>query len=180
MKTSLRSFWNLVVIFFQKIFDHAYRIVMGIPTLQRSQITANLYLGGQYNLRGLRKLKEMGITAIINMRMHSIYAEARYEGFRYLHLPTVDQTPPALKDLIKGAGFAEEEIKNGGKVYIHCRQGHGRGPSMAIAYLLRIGTTFEDALALVKKVRTFIRPTPAQLDRLRELETFFKTEKAPA
>jgi dual specificity MAP kinase phosphatase len=49
---------------------------------------------------------------------------------------------------------------------------------MAIAYLLRKGTTFEDAFALVKSVRPFIDPRPAQIARLRELEQHYRKEKA--
>jgi len=177
MKTSIVSIWNVIIIFIQKIIDQSYRIVFGIPTLKRSQITANLFLGGQYNLRGLQKLKEMKITAIVNMRISSVHKEADYVGLKYLHLPTPDQTPPSIESLAKGAEFVENEIKNGGKVYIHCRQGQGRGPSMAIAYLLKIGLTFDDALKLIKKVRTFIRPTSEQIIRLKELEKFFINQK---
>lgn len=180
MKRKLRSLGLIVVIFFQKIVDQTYRVIMGIPTLKRSQVTANLFLGGQYNLRGLRKLKQMGITGIINMRVHSIYKEAQYEGLHYLHLPTPDNTPPALDDLVKGADFAHNEINNNGKVYIHCRQGLGRGPSMAIAYLLKMGATYEDAFATVKKVRTFINPRPLQIKRLKELEAYYKKAAQPA
>ncbi len=157
------------------MIDILYRRVQGIPSLRRSQITADLFLGGQYNLVGLRKLKALGITAIVNMRETSIYTEAQYEGFRYLHLPTVDNTPPTKDDLIRGADFVDHEIRvNKGKVYIHCRQGLGRGPSMAIAYLLKLGTTYDDAFALVLKVRTFINPRPAQRTRLKELEAYYK------
>ncbi|CAM4011431.1 Dual specificity phosphatase, catalytic domain [Pedobacter westerhofensis] len=165
----------VVVIFGQKIYDNIYRAFKGMPTLKRSQITADLFLGSQYSLIGLRKMKALGITAIINMREHSIYSEAQYEGFSYLHLPTVDNTPPTLEILIKGAEFADQEIKSGGKVYIHCRQGLGRGPTMTIAYLLKTGLTYEDAFALVRKVRTFINPRPSQIGRLNELEQYYKT-----
>jgi dual specificity MAP kinase phosphatase len=170
MKTTVRSIWTVFHIFIEKVFDQTYRILVGVPTLKRSQITANLFLGGQYNLRGLRRLKEMGITAVVNMRMSSVLREAHYQGLDYLHLPTPDQTPPRLEDLEKGSAFIEEKILKGGKVYIHCRQGQGRGPSMVIAYLLRIGMTFDDALAMVKTVRKFIKPTPEQIARLREFE----------
>jgi len=179
MIRKLHSFWLIVVIFFQKVADQTYRVIMGVPTLKRSQVTANLFLGGQYNLRGLHKLKEMGITGIINMRIHSIYEEAQYEGFNYLHLPTPDNTAPDINDLIKGADFAHNEIKNNGKVYIHCRQGLGRGPSMAIAYLLKMGATYDDAVATVKKVRTFINPRPVQVKRLKELEAYYKKAAEP-
>ena len=170
----LKSIWLLIIIFLQKVEDLIYRWIAGMPTLQRSQITANLFLGGQYNLRGLKKLREMGITAIINMRMHSVYSDARFEGLSYLHLPTPDNTAPKLEDLIKGADFVHSVIETGGKVYIHCRQGLGRGPTMAIAYLLRMGATYEDAFATVRRVRTFIHPRPVQVQRLKELEAYFR------
>jgi protein-tyrosine phosphatase len=170
----LRSIFTLVIIFFQKVYDHLYRLLNGMPTLKHSQITANLFLGSQYNLLGLKKLKLLGVTAIINMRVHSVYSEARYEGLNYLHLPTEDNTPPSMEVLIRGADFADQEITKGGKVYIHCRQGLGRGPTMTIAYLLKTGLTFDDAFALVKKVRTFINPRPGQIARLKELESYYR------
>ncbi|MEJ7644874.1 MAG: dual specificity protein phosphatase [Chryseolinea sp.] len=177
LSKEIRSVWVITVILWQKVFDIFYRRVMGIPSLKRSQITANLFLGGQYSLTGLNKLKAMGITGIVNMRETSIYPEARYEGFRHLHLPTIDNTPPTLEALVTGADFIDDEIRNkGGKVYIHCRQGLGRGPSMAIAYLLKLGTTYDDAFALIRKVRTFIDPRPSQIERLKELENFYLNE----
>lgn len=172
----IKSLFIIVIIWFQKMFDICYRLILGTPRLKRSQITAQLFLGGQYSLVGLQKLKDMGITAIVNMRETSLYT-APIEGFKYLHLPTVDNTPPAIKDLNRGAIFVDEEIKNNGKVYIHCRQGLGRGPSMAIAYLLKLGTTYEDAFALVKSVRSFIKPRPEQIIRLKELEQYYKKEE---
>ena len=176
----LKSLWVIAVVFIQKVVDQSHRLVVGIPTLKRSQVTANLFLGGQYNLRGLSRLKAIGITGIINMRIHSIYTEAQYQDFHYLHLPTPDNTAPAMQDLIKGADFAHNEISNNGKIYIHCRQGLGRGPSMAIAYLLKMGATYDDALSTVKKVRTFVNPTEVQVARLKELEEYYKTKAEPA
>lgn len=174
MLAKINSLFKLVVIYTQQIYDNIYRLIAGRPTIKRSQITANLFLGSQYNLLGMRKLKALGVTAIINMRIHSVYNEAQYEGFNYLHLPTEDNTPPLMEALIKGADFADAEIKSGGKVYIHCRQGLGRGPTMTIAYLLKSGLTYDDAFALVKKVRTFINPRASQIKRLKELEMYYR------
>ncbi|EOR96697.1 Dual specificity protein phosphatase 4 [Arcticibacter svalbardensis MN12-7] len=176
MLKKVKSLITLVIIFFQKVYDHFYRLIKGIPTIKRSQITADLFLGSQYNKVGLRKLKALGITAIVNMRIHSIYKKAQYKGFEYRHFPTIDNTAPPLEVLIKGAQFIDEQIKKNGKVYVHCRQGLGRGPTMAIAYLLKSGLTFDDALGLVKKVRPFINPRRSQIARLKELEQFYNAQ----
>ena len=171
------SMWMICIIFIQKILDIIHSFLFGIPILKNSQITANLYLGSQYNLIGLQKLKKLGITAIVNMRMHSVYDDAHFAHIKYIHLPTFDNTPPEIEDLIKGASFVENEIKNGGKVYIHCREGLGRGPTMTIAYLLKIGVEFDDAFNMIKKVRPFINPRPEQIMRLKELEIIYKSAK---
>jgi dual specificity MAP kinase phosphatase len=178
MLTTLKSWLKVVGLVLQYQSDNIYRVMFGMPRLKRCEITANLYLGSQYNLVGLRKLKALGVTAIINMRMHSVYSEAQYEGFHYLHLPTPDNTPPDLDVLKHGADFADKEVRNGGKVYIHCRQGLGRGPTMATAYLLKTGLTLKDALALIRKARPFINPRPGQIARLKELETYYQDKKS--
>ncbi len=175
MFKKLKRLFLIVVIFFQKLSDNIYRLFKGIPRLKRSQLTATLFLGSQYSAVGLDKLRALGITAIVNMRMHSVFEDARYQGIKYLHLPIQDNTAPPLEVLQKGIDFIQAEIKNGGKVYIHCRQGLGRGPTMAIAYLISTGLTYEDAFALVKKVRTFINPKPVQVERLKELEALYSS-----
>ena len=161
---------------FDYVYDNIYRLIAGVPRLSRSRVTAHLFLGRQYNLIGLKKLKDLGVTAIVNMRMHNTYDDAIHEGIKYLHLPTVDNTPPPLEVLIKGADFIDKEIKNSGIVYVHCRQGLGRGPTMAMAYLIKTGMTYNEAYALVRKVRVFINPRPGQIQKLKELEAYYKTK----
>jgi predicted protein tyrosine phosphatase len=155
------------------MYDNVYRVITGLTRMSRSQVTAHLFLGSQYNLIGLKKLKALGVTAIVNMRMHDVYDEAVYAGIKYLHLPTVDNTPPPIDVLIKGADFIDNEIKQGGIVYVHCRQGLGRGPTMAIAYLIKTRMTYKDAYAMVRRARKFINPRPGQIRRLKELEAYY-------
>src|ERR1700741_939121 len=96
------------------IYDNIYRLIAGMPRLSRCQVTAHLFIGSQYNLLGLKKLKALGVTAIVNMRMHNTYNDAVHEGMKSLHLPPVDNTPPPLEVLIQGADFIDEEIRNKG------------------------------------------------------------------
>lgn len=156
----------------QRSIDHFWLYTKGMSSVKRSMLTKNLFLGGQYTVRSIGALKKLGITAIVNMRIReSITADALRE-FNVLHLPTPDLHAPSIAQLEEGAKFIEQEIKNGGSVYIHCHWGEGRGPSMAIAYLIYTGMTYKDAFAFVKKVRTFIRPTQEQIERLQEFEQF--------
>ena len=174
MLKKLRSTFIGIGLFFDFEYDNIYRFIAGMPRLKRSQINAHLFLGSQYNLLGLKKLKALGVTAIVNMRMHNTYGNAAHEGIKYLHLPTVDNTPPPLEVLIKGANFIDEEIRHNGIVYVHCRQGLGRGPTMATAYLIKTGMTYQDAYNMIKAVRVFINPRPGQVKKLKELEAYYK------
>lgn len=166
----LKSHLLKIYINFQRSFDHTWRKYSGLPQVSKSEITPFLYLGGQYSDLGLSKLKTLGITGIVNMRTKAVHPQNLIPFAKLLHLPTTDNHAPTLEQLRNGVTFIQQELDNGGKVYIHCRLGEGRGPTMAIAYLVSIGMTFEDAISLVKKTRPFINPSPVQLKRLKEFE----------
>jgi protein-tyrosine phosphatase len=164
------SFVQKLIIEIQRTTDQTWRKVTGLPTLKRSMITPHLFLGGQYANQRLASLKKIGITGIVNMRMTSVSDKTLLKGFQYIHLPTADQKAPSLENLHKGVLFIDDVLKNKGKVYVHCREGEGRGPTMVIAYLIYKGMNFDDAITTVKKVRTFIRPTLAQITQLKKFE----------
>jgi dual specificity MAP kinase phosphatase len=85
----------------------------------------------------------------------------------YLHLPTIDNTPPTLEQLYQGVEFMKKEIDEGGKVYVHCWEGIGRGPTMVAAYLIKeMAMTADEAWKHIRKVRPFIRPTGAQVAQI--------------
>ena len=164
MTRTLVSFLELIKIEIIRWVDYTRRRLTGA---KRSEITPQLYLGGQYGLKMTPRLKKFGITAIVNMRQHSVHAQSIAQGYDYLHLPTPDWHAPSLEHLHQGVTFITKVIASGGKVYIHCRLGEGRGPTMALAYLMSTGLTLEDALSTVKKVRPFIRPSGAQIAQLK-------------
>lgn len=170
----LRSLILLIDIHFQRLLDHSWRLITGAPTVKRSMITPHIYLGGQYYHLGLKKLRQLGITAIVNMRTSPIPQSVDKNYFDTLHIPTPDLHAPPLEKLKEGISFIHKQISHGGKVYIHCRLGEGRGPTMTIAYLMSAGLTYEDAYKAVKTVRTFIQLTPHQVSVLKQLEKEIK------
>ncbi len=158
--------------------DYIARKLTGIPVMRYSKITPNLFLGGQYGMKAAETFRINGITAIVNMRLHSIHTGTKvFPDVTVLHLPTVDWTPPSIENLKKGVAFIDEEIKGGGRVYIHCKYGKGRGPSMVIAYLISTGMVYKDALELVQKVRPFAQPNRVQEQQLLEFEKLLEREK---
>lgn len=175
--TPLKSFLQYMNVTLQRVTDHTYRYFNGLPQLHRSEVTPYLYVGGQYTLQALPKLKKIGITGIVNMRTVTIHKTKDFEGIKLLHLPTNDYTAPSLEHLEKGVAFVTEEINRGGKVYIHCRQGEGRGPTMAIAYLMSTGLTMMDALSLVRKARPFANPLPPQRKQLEKFAELLEHKK---
>lgn len=142
----------------------------GVPPLRYSRVTPNLYVGPQYTQRGKAHLEKHGITAGVNMRVEFDDSAHGLAFTKYCHLPTVDDDAPSLEHLDQGARFIAEEINAGGTVYIHCAGGIGRAPTMAAAYLISTGKTTEEALAMIKRVRSFILLTPPQLEQLNAYE----------
>ncbi len=147
--------------------DHLVRIVTGAPIRGVSEITPQLHVGGQYRRRGWGRLRDRGVTAVVNMRSEFDDEPAGLVPGRYLYLPTFDDYAPSLEDLCRGVEFIRREIERGGSVYIHCGAGVGRAPTMAAAYLVSTGLSPEEAWARIRKVRPFVRPKPAQVAQIR-------------
>ena len=57
-------------------------------------------------------------------------------GIEHLRLPTVDHFEPSVDDLKKAVSFIQKHEAKGGRVYVHCRAGHGRSAAAVYAWLL--------------------------------------------
>jgi predicted protein tyrosine phosphatase len=157
--------------------DHAVRIITGAPLRRVSEITPQLHVGGQYRRRGWRSMEARGITAVVNMRTEFDDLAVGIAPPRYLHLQVVDDQAPTLEQLHKGCAFIAEEQARKGAVYVHCGSGIGRAATMAAAYLISTGETEENAWALIRRARPFIRPTPPQLEQIECLATEARDEQ---
>ena len=135
----------------------------GVPLMSNSRITPQIYVGPQYNRRGKRALEQEGITGVVNMRVEFDDAAHGLTLAHYCHLPTVDDDQPAPAHLQQGVDFIQSVLDAGGKVYIHCKGGIGRAPTMAAAYFVSQGMTLEQALDLIQQTRPFIHITPPQM-----------------
>ena len=163
-----------------RIIDQLARRITGAPIWRLCAVTPQLHVGGQHYPRGWQKMRDYGISAIINMRGESCDLAKGIGGDRHLQLPTIDNTPPSLDDLQRGVDFATDEIQRGGKVYIHCAVGCGRAPTMTAACLIATGLSVDEALRKIKATRPFVHLTPAQRQSLDAFAASRKTDSCPA
>lgn len=145
-----------------------YLYLVGRPVLRYCPVTSQLYVGGQINARGWAWLAARGLSANLNMRSEFDDAAHGITPPAYLWLPTDDDHAPTLEQLRSGVAFMRQVIEGGGKVYVHCASGVGRAPTMAAAYLVSAGQSPEQAWALIRATRPFIKPTRPQVAALEQ------------
>ncbi len=91
----------------------------------------------------------------------------------FLWLPTKDHQPPTPDKLTLGVQTLDFLIKRKIKVYIHCHNGHGRAPTLFIAYLVKKGMKIEEAINYLRSKRPSIHLSPTQLEALRTFRDSF-------
>lgn len=84
------------------------------------------------------RLFQAGVTGVVNLCDEYGGPEAAYRrcGIRQLYVPVVDHIEPDLDTLKRSVAFIEDHEREGGKVFIHCKGGHGRSASVAMAWLM--------------------------------------------
>ena len=157
--------------------DQVSRRRTGAPVWRLSEVTPQLFVGGQHYPKGYAAMLDFGISAIVNMRKRHSDIDKGIAGARHLHLATVDNTPPSVEDLKRGAEFIRSEINRGGKVYVHCAVGCGRAPTMAAAYLISTGLSPDGALERIKNARPFVHLTRKQRAVLDQFEAYWRNNQ---
>lgn len=101
-------------------------------------VDEHVLLGAIPTRRDIRRLRDMGICAIVNMceEFAGHEAEMAALGIRQLRLPTTDYHFPNEAHLLAGLDFIREQSAAGRKVYIHCKAGRGRAATMALCYVM--------------------------------------------
>jgi predicted protein tyrosine phosphatase len=130
-----------------------------------SWIDDTLAVGGSFPSERAEGLaREHGIQAVIDLRGETQPDDVvlRRHGIALLHLPTEDMCGVAMPDLDRGIRFANRFLDAGQRVLIHCEHGIGRSATLALCVLVQRGHAPLDALALMKKQRPLVSPSPEQ------------------
>jgi len=104
-------------------------------------------------------LKE-GITADISLEENKIDAPFGVE--LYLWLPIKDNAAPTKDQFEIGVSVIEKIVSMKRKVYVHCKNGHGRAPTLVAVYLVKNGKTPKEAIDFIKAKRPSVHFEDAQ------------------
>lgn len=124
-----------------------------IPILEYNDITDGIFIGTNQCCQTHfdAKLKREGITADISLEEDRL--DAPFGIDFYIWIPTENHTPPTREQLDFGVSVLEKLVSMGRKVYVHCKNGHGRAPTLVAAYLIEKGKSPAEAEAFIKSQR---------------------------
>jgi len=89
----------------------------------------------------------------------------------YVWMPVVDGHPPSPDQLDLGSALINQAVKNNKTVYVHCKNGHGRSPTLIAAYYIRYyRITLSEAEKIIKKKRSEIHIEKTQIKALKDFE----------
>lgn len=98
-------------------------------------------------------LRAQGIRAILSLTESPLAAGiAERQGMAEMHLPVDDLSAPTPRQFEHALNFLDEHMARGRAVVVHCLVGQGRTGTVLAAYLIRFGTTPEDAIARLRQV----------------------------
>ncbi len=144
--------------------------------LDYDQITDQIFVGTNFccQVHFDQELIEKGVYADISLEGERVDAPFGIEY--YLWLPVPDATAPSQDQLLQGVRAMKSLMDAGKKIYIHCMNGHGRGPTMVAAYLIHNGYTVDEAIELVQSKRRGAHILKGQKKALREFEQIIRKQ----
>ncbi|OHB18360.1 MAG: hypothetical protein A2666_02950 [Parcubacteria group bacterium RIFCSPHIGHO2_01_FULL_47_10b] len=133
------------------MIDHAQ-----IKKLEYNYITDGIYIGTNQCCQTHfdEKLTKEGITADISLEEDRIDAPFGVEF--YVWIPVKNHVSPTPDQLEFGVSVLEKLVSLGRKIYVHCKNGHGRAPTLVAAYLVKNGKTPQEAEEYIRQRRPTI------------------------
>lgn len=134
-----------------------------------------LYLGDKRLGGSVTLLTEYKITHVLNVH-HSCRFPPASAPYKFCHVPVDDyglsELSSASCDVLKRCfKFIEQARVGNGRVFVHCRKGINRSPTIVLAWLVyHEGWTLKKAYEHVKQVRPMMSPHERYFEQLQELD----------
>jgi protein-tyrosine phosphatase len=129
-------------------------------TIQMSQISHRLWVGGKKAASDLVGYNPAGITAVLNVNQAP--DEKQSHDIIYMHIPFDDGEAIPPKQFVKCLGWLKFMYENGHTILIHCAAGISRSVTITAAFMHYEGITdFNSALNQIRLARPVASPAPA-------------------
>ncbi|MCF2916354.1 dual specificity protein phosphatase family protein [Pseudoalteromonas sp. Cn5-37] len=139
-----------------------------VPPLQ--QINEHLFLACRLFPSDIDTMKEMGITAILDVtcEFDGLEWSSTQENIRYLNIPVLDHSVPTRAQLHQAINWIDHQVKADRRVVVHCALGRGRSVFVMAAYLLSQNKDADvhQVLAQIKETRETANLNKRQLRHL--------------
>lgn len=134
------------------------------------QITDQIFVGADPSNDNdfLQEFKDKGVAHRISLHDSDIGTEDINKST--LHLLVKQGSAPSQEQLLATSKVIKSIMDNNEKVYIHCKYGIGRAPTLAAAYLIYNGYTVDEAVELLHKKRRGTHILNNQQKALKEFE----------
>ena len=150
---------------------------MGLVFKRFCVITPGIWVGSQMGRLGSQFLARSGVTLIVNLRDEYDYGETDLWKKQYCYYPIPEYSAPSTERMRGIVKDIVREVNGGGKVYIHCREGVGRAPLIACAYLIDGGVSASSAYETVKLARPFIDLSMVQMGKLDDYAAYIDSTR---
>lgn len=139
------------------------------------RITDRIFIGtNMCCLDGYKiELLTKGINADISLEKERLDNPVGVDFF--LWLPVSDKHAPTDAQLELGIANLDYFVRNGINVFVHCKNGHGRAPTLVAGYFVSQGNTVQQAIDMVSEARPEVHLEDEQiaaLERYRERAPF--------
>lgn len=149
---------------------HTFKHIIDKKGFDYDQITESIFVGSnmccQYGFS--EELLSKNVTADISLEKDRV--DNPYGVDYFLWLPTEDQYAPTINQLKLGVKTMDFFVKSNIKFYVHCKNGHGRAPTLVAAYFITSGLSIEEAIDLLKQKRPSTHINEAQIKALRDFQ----------
>lgn len=144
-------------------------------TLDYSYIDDGIYIGTNQccQMHFDQELTKDGVTADVSLEETRLDQPFGVEFYTWI--PVNDHQAPSQDQMKLGAATLENLVALKKKVYVHCKNGHGRAPTLVAAYLVSKGVSPENAESFVKSKR----PSTHLQDNQREALKIFAKSISP-
>ena len=129
------------------------------------EVAPSLYLGGLASPHDAEQLRQVGVSAVLDLTAEFVEPRPLRCSVLYYCLPLLDATAPTLAELESGARWTQQVRAEGKTVYIHCAKGAGRSATFAAAYLIVSGQArdVQSAVQWLRQRRPHVKLVGAQV-----------------